>query len=235
MKTDRSDELPARRLGILYVASFFTIALLSGISQAFILRELSWQSRAISSIAQSARQRSLDHSWSTLATALLAASEPRERRELETALRNATHPVGMNRRIRLARAQPFPRRASRIRSRPGCGGTPRRTARRRLEAAHSLISLVERNRADKTAIGGIRAARKNHHRTRRCVQPGSRRARAGLRGRRGRPHPEYRVVRVQIVRARPGRARPRRPLRGQPGGPEDPPDHAGDGAGRTTS
>jgi len=41
MKNDRVEESPARRLGILYVTSFFTIAALSGISQAFILRELS--------------------------------------------------------------------------------------------------------------------------------------------------------------------------------------------------
>ena len=66
-----------------------TIALLSGVSQAFILRELSWQSRAISSVAHSARQRSLDHSLSVFAMAIVAASEPGERGELEGSLRNA--------------------------------------------------------------------------------------------------------------------------------------------------
>jgi light-regulated signal transduction histidine kinase (bacteriophytochrome) len=60
MKNDRSEESPAQRLGVLYVASFFTIALLSGISQAYILGELSWQSRALSSIAHAAQQN-VDH------------------------------------------------------------------------------------------------------------------------------------------------------------------------------
>jgi signal transduction histidine kinase len=89
MKSDRSEESPARRLGILYVVSFITIAVLSGISQAFILRELSLQSRAISSVAHSARQRSLDHSLSRLAMSILATSELGERALLLDSLRNA--------------------------------------------------------------------------------------------------------------------------------------------------
>jgi signal transduction histidine kinase len=66
MKTDRTGDAPARRLGMLYVASFFTIALLSGISQACILRELSWQRKAVAAVSHLARQRSLEHSWSML-------------------------------------------------------------------------------------------------------------------------------------------------------------------------
>ena len=131
MKSDRSEEPPARRLGILYVASFCMIALLSGISQAFILRELSWQSRAISSVARSARQRSLDHSLSVFATAILAASEPGEREELERSLRNA---IQLSRRESSGTSGPArrsPRRASRNPSPPGCNGRPRRTAFRR--------------------------------------------------------------------------------------------------------
>jgi signal transduction histidine kinase len=89
MKNDRREEPPARRLGILYVTSFCTIALLSGISQAFILRELSWQSRAITSVAHSARQRSPDATLSVSAMATLAATEPEERKLLENSLRNA--------------------------------------------------------------------------------------------------------------------------------------------------
>ena len=56
MKNDRSDASPALRLGVLYVASFFTIALLTGISQVYVLRELSWQSMAIASVAHSSAE-----------------------------------------------------------------------------------------------------------------------------------------------------------------------------------
>jgi signal transduction histidine kinase len=89
MKKERSAESPARRLGILYVSSFFTIAVLLGVSQAFILRELSWQNSAIRSVAHSARQRPLDQSLSMLAMEILGTTEPGERRELEGSLRNA--------------------------------------------------------------------------------------------------------------------------------------------------
>jgi signal transduction histidine kinase len=89
MKSDRIEDSPARRLGILYVASFFMIVVLSGISHVFILTELSAQSRAISSVAHSARQRSLDHSLSMGAMAILAASEHEEREKLQRSLRNA--------------------------------------------------------------------------------------------------------------------------------------------------
>jgi signal transduction histidine kinase len=89
MKTDRTEVPPARRLGILYVASFCTIALLSGVSQAFVLRALAFESRAISSMARLAGQWSLDHSLSVPAMAVLAASQPADRAELEESLRKA--------------------------------------------------------------------------------------------------------------------------------------------------
>ena len=43
MKLNSCEALPARRLGVLYFASFCTIALILGVSNAFILRELSLQ------------------------------------------------------------------------------------------------------------------------------------------------------------------------------------------------
>jgi signal transduction histidine kinase len=92
MKRKRRADSPARRLGILYVASFFTIAILSGIGQAFILRELSRQSTAISDVAHAGRQRSLDHSLSALAMRVVAATDPGERAEILGLLRNAIQP-----------------------------------------------------------------------------------------------------------------------------------------------
>ena len=147
MKSDRTEESPARRLGILYVVSFFTIALLSGVSQAFILRELSWQSKAISTAAHSARQRSPDHSLSVFAMGLVAASDPGARGELEGSLRNA---------IQLSQ------RDSQATPRPGAGvfrikdpdsafsRLERQAETHRLAAirsAESLLELFERNRS----------------------------------------------------------------------------------------
>ena len=89
MKSDRTEEPPARRLGILYVTSFCTIALLSGLSQAFVLKELAFESRAISSVARLAGQWSVDHSLSVSAMAVLAASDAWEREKSECSLRQA--------------------------------------------------------------------------------------------------------------------------------------------------
>jgi signal transduction histidine kinase len=145
MKSDRTEDSPAYRLGILYVATFFMIVALSGMSHAFILRELSAQSRAISSVAHSARQRSMDHSLSMGAMAIVAASEPGEREKLQGSLRTA---------IQLSQ------RESSGASRPGAtlpdSNMPdSKPARLRQEAethcllgiqsAESLLSLVERN------------------------------------------------------------------------------------------
>ncbi len=89
MKTDQIEEPPARRLGILYVTSFCRLALLSGVSQAFVLRELSFESRAISSVARLAGQWSVDHSLSVSAMAVLAATDRPERDTHEGLLRHA--------------------------------------------------------------------------------------------------------------------------------------------------
>ena len=83
MKWDRTGEPPARRLGVLYVASFFTITLLSGLSQALVLRELTSQTTAISSITHLAGQWSQDQSLSVPALALLADDDSREREKAE--------------------------------------------------------------------------------------------------------------------------------------------------------
>ncbi len=52
IKCDELAESPARRLGVLYVASFSVIVVISAFNQAFILRELSWQSRATSAVGR---------------------------------------------------------------------------------------------------------------------------------------------------------------------------------------
>jgi signal transduction histidine kinase len=147
MNSDRRQEPPARRLGILYVASFSMIALLSGISQAFILRELSAQSRAISSVARFARHRSPDDSLSVFATAILSASEPAECEELERSLQSA---IQLNRRESSAMSPPVA--ASPAASEPDSksavfeweAATHRQKA---TELAESLLLLVERNRS----------------------------------------------------------------------------------------
>ncbi len=153
MKNDRVEESPARRLGILYVTSFFTIAFLSGISQAFILRELSWQSRAISSVAHSAGQRSRDHPLGVFAMAILAPSEPGEREERVGSLRNAIQ---------------LDQRESPDTYRPGAASTASgmpdsKSARLQREAethrlsaiqsAESLVSLLERKGATTATTG----------------------------------------------------------------------------------
>ncbi|MGO9922614.1 MAG: sensor histidine kinase [Isosphaeraceae bacterium] len=144
MKKDRVRESPARRLGILYVASFFTIALLSGISQAFILREVSWQSRVISSVAHSAGQRSFDHPLGVFAMSTLAASEPGERVECVGSLRSA---IQLNQRESSDTSRPGAAftdssapdsRSSRLHRE---AETHRQSA---IESAQSLVSLLER-------------------------------------------------------------------------------------------
>jgi len=145
MKSDRREESPARRLGILYVASFFTIAILSGISQAFILRELSWQSRAISSVAHFARQRSLDHSLSVFAMAILAASEPGERGELKGSLRNA---IQLSQRESSGTSRPGAAHSASSKPDSKSSRLQREAETHRLSAtqsAESLLSLIERN------------------------------------------------------------------------------------------
>jgi len=147
MKSERSEESPARRLGVLYVASFVMITLLSGISQAFILRELSGQSQAISSIARSARQRSLNHSLSVCAMALLAASESRERRELEDALRNA---IQLSQREAPGTSRPDGASSRSSESDSKAVRLQREAETHRLSAtqsAESLLALFERNRS----------------------------------------------------------------------------------------
>ncbi len=82
-------ESPARRLGILYIASFCMIALLSGISQLFILREMTWQGDAISAVGAFARGRSPARPLGVSALAALEAGDPAGRAGREGALREA--------------------------------------------------------------------------------------------------------------------------------------------------
>jgi len=79
---------PAYRLGILYLTSFCVIVLLSAISQAFILKELSWQCDAIASVGRLASDRWLDHLLSFSAMELTTAGE-HSRAEAEQSLRRA--------------------------------------------------------------------------------------------------------------------------------------------------
>jgi signal transduction histidine kinase len=85
-QNERKRVSPANRLGILYVASFCSIVLISALSQTLILRELSWQSTAVVSVGRFARERWLDRPLSIAALELMAA-ETGSRSELERQLR----------------------------------------------------------------------------------------------------------------------------------------------------
>jgi len=88
IKSNRATVSPANRLGIFYVASFCVVVLLSALSQAFILRELSWQSSAIVSVGNFTRERWLDRPLSLSALELIAA-EDNKRGERGESLRRA--------------------------------------------------------------------------------------------------------------------------------------------------
>jgi signal transduction histidine kinase len=79
-------ESPARRLGILYAASFVTIAVLSGFAQTYILRELSLQRREARHVGHQI-VRSLDRPVSLAVLAFLANDDPGERGRLVESLR----------------------------------------------------------------------------------------------------------------------------------------------------
>lgn len=81
--TDKApvQESPARRLGVLYIASLTAITVLSAIGQTFILRELSFQSQAIRSMAVSAQKQAMGRSLSIPALAIQAASDHASRRQ----------------------------------------------------------------------------------------------------------------------------------------------------------
>jgi len=88
IKRNRARESPANRLGIRYVASFCVVVLLTALSQAFILKELTWQSSAIVSVGEFASERWLDRPLSLSALELMAA-ENGSRGEREKSLRRA--------------------------------------------------------------------------------------------------------------------------------------------------
>jgi signal transduction histidine kinase len=88
-KSDGFGESPARRLGVLYVASFSVIVGISAFNQVLILRELAWHSATTSAVSRFARDQSLGRPLSLAALALLAADSPDARSELEKSLRNA--------------------------------------------------------------------------------------------------------------------------------------------------
>ena len=46
-------EPPARRLGILYISSLTAIAILSGVSVEFAVREMNWQGNILRAMSQS--------------------------------------------------------------------------------------------------------------------------------------------------------------------------------------
>jgi signal transduction histidine kinase len=88
-KNDGLGEFPARRLGILYVTTFCVIVVISALSQALVLRELSWQRNAMSAVGQCARDRSFNRPLSVSALALVAADTPEARAKSVESLRKA--------------------------------------------------------------------------------------------------------------------------------------------------
>ncbi len=88
-KTLVRQESPAHRLGILYIASFFMITVLSGFGQFFILRELSWQSNVSSTVVRLVDEGLLESPLSLAALALVAEQDPAKRGPLLESLRKA--------------------------------------------------------------------------------------------------------------------------------------------------
>lgn len=82
-----NQESPARRLGIMYVASLTAIAMLTAVSQSLILRELSWQGRLLQVNGSAARRLRTERSLSLGALAIQGATDPIARREQRDALR----------------------------------------------------------------------------------------------------------------------------------------------------
>jgi len=144
MKINRSEESPARRLGILYVTSFCLIALLLASSQAYVLTELSWQTSAMSAIGRFTRQRSVDRPLSLSALALLVADEPKARGELKDSLRNA---IMLSQRESSGLPHPGTGRDASNGPESSTSGLLGQAAAHRLaatESADALLSLVER-------------------------------------------------------------------------------------------
>ena len=88
-KSDGPVQSPARRLGVLYVASFSVIVVTSALNQAVVLRELAAQSRATSAVGRFAGDRSFGRPLSLAALSLVAARTPAERAETAESLRQA--------------------------------------------------------------------------------------------------------------------------------------------------
>jgi signal transduction histidine kinase len=78
---DNEPESPAHRLEILYMYSMSAIIVLSTLSQAFILHELSWHSSQLRSISRLAGNSTIDRPLSLAALSMQAAGNADERRE----------------------------------------------------------------------------------------------------------------------------------------------------------
>ncbi len=81
-------ESPARRLGIMYVASLCAVAALMTVSQSLILREISWQTSVLQDNGAAAHGLPSDRSLSLHCLSLLLSDNPAERRELMASLRS---------------------------------------------------------------------------------------------------------------------------------------------------
>ncbi len=140
IKSDGFGESPARRLGVLYVASFSVIVVISAFNQVLILRELSWQSGATSSVSRFTRDHSLGRPLSLAALAFLAADSPAERTRFAEPLRNAILESSQN----APGTSPGGDRPSRTREAFGsrCSQLMRQAQTHRLAAAESAQALL---------------------------------------------------------------------------------------------
>jgi hypothetical protein len=87
--SDRFVKSPARRLGVVYVASFSVIVVISALNQALVLREISWQCSATTAVGRFAAEGSLGGPLRLAALELVASDDPAGRGKLEESLRNA--------------------------------------------------------------------------------------------------------------------------------------------------
>ena len=174
VKAHRARNSPANRLGVLYVASFCLVVLLSAFSQAFILKELTWQSGAIVSVGRFAGERSLDRPLSLSALELLAA-ENSNRGELVRSLRRA---ILQSQQKTVGTSLPGNRSfVSRLGPESRCSELLQQAEVHRLSAirsAEALLALCERAGSAPPPLAESSAQLAAHHRGRRGRRTGGR-------------------------------------------------------------
>jgi signal transduction histidine kinase len=156
-KTDPAhsgEESPARRLGILYLASLSAVALLLALGQVYILKDLSWRNQALQSITQLAEHPAFDQSLSQAALSILATDDPSLSR---AGIERLTKLIAQDSREQNGKSQPPPgqdiggQRQTGSVPRSGVGGPHRSRA---IAAAESLLADLREKGATSAPTAG---------------------------------------------------------------------------------